>query len=63
MTTEMEVRRALSLTTERALGHVAMQPTVVITQRGEDRVRAGHPWIYRSDLVDVQAAPATPCAW
>ncbi len=45
----------MALTTERALGHVAMQPTVVITQRGEDRVRAGHPWIYRSDLVDVQA--------
>src|SRR5512142_1946746 len=31
-------------------------PTVVISSRGEDRVRAGHPWVYRSDVVDVRAA-------
>ena len=29
---------------------------VVVTARGEQRVRAGHPWIYRADVVDVQAA-------
>jgi 23S rRNA (cytosine1962-C5)-methyltransferase len=27
--------------------------TVRITPRGEDRVRSGHPWIYRSDVRDV----------
>lgn len=30
-------------------------PHVVITHRGEDRLRAGHPWIYRSDLVETHA--------
>jgi 23S rRNA (cytosine1962-C5)-methyltransferase len=29
--------------------------SVVITQRGEERVRSGHPWIYRSDLSKVEA--------
>jgi 23S rRNA (cytosine1962-C5)-methyltransferase len=29
---------------------------VVISSRGEQRVRAGHPWIYRADVVDVQAS-------
>ena len=33
-----------------------MPPTVLITRRGAERVRAGHPWIYRSDVVDRQAA-------
>ncbi len=28
---------------------------VVISARGEERVRSGHPWIYRSDVVDVHA--------
>jgi 23S rRNA (cytosine1962-C5)-methyltransferase len=32
-----------------------MHPSVVISARGEQRVRAGHPWIYRSDVVDVHA--------
>jgi 23S rRNA (cytosine1962-C5)-methyltransferase len=31
--------------------------TVSITRRGEDRVRAGHPWIYRSDVTAVDADP------
>jgi 23S rRNA (cytosine1962-C5)-methyltransferase len=31
--------------------------TVTISARGADRARAGHPWIYRSDVADVQAAP------
>jgi 23S rRNA (cytosine1962-C5)-methyltransferase len=30
--------------------------TVVIYARGEQRVRGGHPWIYRADVVDVDAA-------
>lgn len=34
-----------------------MIPTCVISARGEERVRRGHPWIYRADLVDVSAAP------
>ena len=31
-------------------------PSVVINARGEQRVRSGHPWIYRADVVDVDAA-------
>jgi 23S rRNA (cytosine1962-C5)-methyltransferase len=34
-----------------------MPSTVVISARGEQRVRGGHPWIYRTDVVDVDAAP------
>jgi 23S rRNA (cytosine1962-C5)-methyltransferase len=30
-------------------------PHVVISARGEQRLRARHPWIYRSDVVDVAA--------
>jgi 23S rRNA (cytosine1962-C5)-methyltransferase len=33
-----------------------MIPTVVISARGEDRLRGGHPWIYRADVADVRAA-------
>jgi 23S rRNA (cytosine1962-C5)-methyltransferase len=29
--------------------------TVTISARGEQRVRSGHPWIYRTDVVDVRA--------
>ena len=28
----------------------------MISARGEQRVRAGHPWIYRADVVDVDAS-------
>src|SRR3954466_14322771 len=31
-------------------------PTVVIGRRGEERTRGGHPWIYRSDVEQVDAA-------
>ena len=31
-------------------------PSVTITRRGEDRARAGHPWIYRSDVTEADAA-------
>ena len=30
-------------------------PTVVITQRGASRLKAGHVWVYRSDLVSSEA--------
>jgi len=33
-----------------------MTPTVTVSARGETRIRAGHAWIYRADVVDVQAA-------
>ena len=29
-----------------------VESTVTITRRGEERLRAGHPWIYRSDVRD-----------
>jgi 23S rRNA (cytosine1962-C5)-methyltransferase len=31
-------------------------PSVVISARGEQRVRSGHPWIYRTDVIDVAAS-------
>ncbi len=34
-----------------------MQPTVVVSGRAEERIQAGHLWIYRSDVLEVQAAP------
>jgi 23S rRNA (cytosine1962-C5)-methyltransferase len=33
-----------------------MTPTVVISSRGEDRLRGGHPWIYRADVADARAS-------
>ncbi len=33
------------------------QPHVVIARRGEDRLRSGHPWIYRSDVREAHAGP------
>ena len=32
-----------------------MAPGVTISARGEQRVRLGHPWVYRTDVVDVAA--------
>lgn len=32
-----------------------MIPTAVVSAKGEDRLRRGHPWIYRSDVEDVAA--------
>jgi 23S rRNA (cytosine1962-C5)-methyltransferase len=34
---------------------MAAMATVVISARGEGRVRAGHPWVYRADVLDVAA--------
>ena len=33
-----------------------MIPNVVISARGEERLRGGHPWIYRADVADARAA-------
>jgi 23S rRNA (cytosine1962-C5)-methyltransferase len=31
--------------------------TVIVSPRGEDRIRSGHPWIYRSDVLEARAEP------
>ena len=33
-----------------------MLTSATVTARGEDRVRSGHPWIYRADVVDARAS-------
>src|SRR5579872_5958127 len=33
-------------------------PTVLISHRGADRLRAGHVWVYRSDVVEAEGVPA-----
>jgi 23S rRNA (cytosine1962-C5)-methyltransferase len=33
-------------------------PSVVISRRGADRIRAGHVWVYRSDVVEAKHIPA-----
>jgi len=33
-----------------------MEPTVVITSRGAERVGRGHPWVYRTDVSDARAS-------
>jgi 23S rRNA (cytosine1962-C5)-methyltransferase len=32
-------------------------PSVVVSARGEQRIRSGHPWIYRADVASVTAGP------
>jgi 23S rRNA (cytosine1962-C5)-methyltransferase len=32
-----------------------MTPSAVVSRRGADRLRTGHPWIYRSDIVEAHA--------
>ena len=32
---------------------VPSSPSLTVSRRGADRVRGGHPWIYRSDIADV----------
>lgn len=32
------------------------EPNVCVTHRAEDRIHAGHPWIYRSDVLAAEAA-------
>jgi 23S rRNA (cytosine1962-C5)-methyltransferase len=33
------------------------RPTVVVSRRGAERLRAGHVWVYRSDIVDAREVP------
>jgi 23S rRNA (cytosine1962-C5)-methyltransferase len=33
-----------------------MHPIATISARGEERLKGGHPWIYRGDVVDVSAS-------
>jgi 23S rRNA (cytosine1962-C5)-methyltransferase len=35
-----------------------MKQNIIITQRGADRVRGGHLWIYRSDVRETKGVPA-----
>jgi 23S rRNA (cytosine1962-C5)-methyltransferase len=42
----------MSIPSEAARGHVSR---VVVSARGETRIRSGHPWIYRADVVNVAA--------
>ncbi len=35
-----------------------MQPGVRVTKKGADRLRDGHPWIFRSDIAEAGAAQA-----
>ena len=32
-------------------------PTATVNTRGEDRILGGHPWIYRTDVAEADAAP------
>ena len=36
-------------------GSAFMIPSVTVTSRGEDRLKSGHPWVYRSDIAEVRA--------
>jgi 23S rRNA (cytosine1962-C5)-methyltransferase len=36
---------------------ISMLTKVVVSRRGADRLRAGHPWIYRSDVLHADAEP------
>jgi 23S rRNA (cytosine1962-C5)-methyltransferase len=38
-------------------GVASTGPSAEVSRRGEDRIRAGHPWIYRSDVASVGATP------
>src|SRR5688572_25862081 len=31
-------------------------PTVTVSRRGEQRVHSGHPWVYKSDVAEINAA-------
>jgi 23S rRNA (cytosine1962-C5)-methyltransferase len=41
----------------RRLYTTRVPPTVVVTRRGAERLRAGHPWVYRTDIVSSDADP------
>src|SRR5215472_10904097 len=33
-------------------------PTVLVSRRGADRLRSGHVWVYRSDVVKADEVPS-----
>ena len=35
-------------------GNSSVQPIVTVSRRGADRLRAGHVWVYRSDVVEAR---------
>jgi 23S rRNA (cytosine1962-C5)-methyltransferase len=38
------------------LYYTVVAPTAVVTTRGAARIRAGHPWVFRSDVIQADAA-------
>jgi 23S rRNA (cytosine1962-C5)-methyltransferase len=36
---------------------VPARPVVVVSRRGADRLKAGHFWVYRSDVIEAQEVP------
>ena len=34
-----------------------MEPTIIVTARGEERIQNGHFWVYRGDIADGRAEP------
>ena len=36
-----------------------MLPSVLISARGEERVRHGHPWIYKADVMRADVPPGS----
>jgi len=47
----------VSLAPRVRLARAMSQATIAIGPRGEDRIRRGHPWIYRGDVLEVNAEP------
>ncbi len=41
-----------------SLPHLPNLPSVTISPRGIARLRAGHPWVYRSDIASAEGIPA-----
>jgi 23S rRNA (cytosine1962-C5)-methyltransferase len=37
-----------------ACGSIVMDASVIVSHRGEERVRGGHPWVYRSDVLETR---------
>ena len=39
-----------------------MTPTAVVSRRAVDRLRGGHPWIFRSDVAEAELADSARIA-
>ncbi len=52
-----EARPSAAAGSAPAVRPVAREPAVALAARGEQRLKTGHPWIYRSDLRRVAAGP------